>query len=448
MGKRKAYDGAERAPYGGAWKQRSKSAGSSRRKSPGKLAKFPAKKRKVATANRASSKGRRRTKSVGSKSRATKKPGWFKALIKTNPVSKVSSSKYDKLLTSTTGLCTWTTVFKCKSMIDLANALRCIAQTTAPSTSTAQMTARGYLTNYVRKHCWRNNAGTTPCKLEFYLCLPRNDQIVATGQPGTAPQANNNQNAGVIRDAPPLFVQGFTNDTVETISGAGAPVPIVLQYNAPDATPYQSSAWCSAFKVKPLKVKWPDGSYASQGQLLPGQEINYECKAHTKKPMPISYARFCLDSSQAVNLSSVYQCMKITPLILIKKVGILTHSDAFPTTVVGTGFHELDYMTNSHWEYVISNMRTQKATTFDKNAAGDTAVDFGPVFTDPEAGVEVTEEDKAETKAAMDVDRPGSATPLPKPTKKQSIVQQMQALMEEVDSLADTEVIEHSDVGE
>ena len=123
-------------------------------------------------------------------------------------------------------------------------------------------------------------------------------------------------------------------------------------------------------KISRMKVKWPDGSFKSKGVLDPGQEIVFTCKS--LKPFSLSYDKYGLTNATGSVLSQAYDALVQTPLILVKKSGVLTHSDSEVANVnfVNTGFARIDYQTKCEFEVLANWQKNPKYLTFDQATIG------------------------------------------------------------------------------
>lgn len=366
-------------------------------------------------------------------------PKWFKDLIKQQTPSQLEAERAcvlpnpeDESKVPITGHASWHSFWKCKSIIDISNSVKLSNGQSNPNQAPETNQLKGYMYNYKRTHTWRNNSGNTPAKLQFYVCIPRYDVGQIISQADAFPPNNNDFFTACATD-PALFKQGFGDATV-TIPTSDTPAPVKIPYDHPNATPYMSADWCRTFKVKPMKVKWPDGRLSSTGTLDPGQEINYACKS--TKPLMVSQSKWALSAGASFGvLASVYDGLRITPLILVKKTGVVTHSDSVNARV-NWGFAKIDYITKSRWDLCLYSQAVKRLQTFDQ--VDGKAGPYGIAFTDPEAAQEVTAQDTKEEATGMDVEAARATTPVKR--KKESITAKMARVLtqlseEDYDSL-------------
>lgn len=414
-----------------------------KRKTPATLSKRPGGKKRAKKGSRM----RRRQR------RAYTQPKWFKQLMKDQTPFQMVSQKMQALFNADNlvgtppveykvGMCNWYTMFKCRSPKDIENAMKFQPlKAAAGSVPLSANRFRSWMFNAKRVHTWRNNQENTPANMQFFTLVPRRDMARA-GVAVIGPAPSDDIVVGAQLN-PTMLVDGF--DEVESSNITDQPFqPVNIPFYHPEATPFMSSKVARCFKIVPMKVKWPDGTVASKGTLQPGQEVCYT--ANAKKPLSMSYDKWGFYNDSTAILTNAYDVLMKTPLILVKKWGVVTHSDLNPN-LVNSGFARIDWTSKFHCEVLCTWQKSVRMQTFDRSSITGLPAPVGPYFTDPEAGIEVTADDSKEMEVGLseatgtelnDGTRKGQACPPPKKTLAQRMEELLQA----------ARVIEEEDDGE
>lgn len=447
--KQKKFSYAHNMAYGSS-KKRGRSAGAassgrstkrtarSNQRASSATSKRPGSKAK-AFKRKSGTKGKRKG-GRGGKRRKYQYPKWFKYQLKDQVPSRLVSEKASSLNNPVrtinaqdykVGSCDWHTFHKCRTLKDIENSMKIQPLASASDDVVRANQLKSWMYEYKRTHTWRNNTGGTPCNLQFWTLVPRRDCLAFVGQAEIFPPASDNGDIAFLTD-PSMLSQGFDEVDPTAIAGEPTPLPYNLPYFHVDATPYMSTKLTRMFKIVPLKLKWPDGKRSSTGVLDPGQEVKFVASA--KKPLSLSFDKWGLSNSGEYRLSDMYTGLKKTPLILVKKWGVVAHSKANPD-LVNFGFARVDYVAKAHWCVLANWQKDPKYLTFDKSSTGAFQMPIGNLIDDPETGIEVVGQDVDEEEKAMDVDKEerelsSGATPAPKP--RPTLEQRMAAVLKAV----------------
>jgi hypothetical protein len=282
-----------------------------------------------------------------------KYPKWFTTLAKGYVPNKALGTYYAQVncgIDATLGFSFW----KHMSVMDIDNTLIGWEAKTANATSSQNSgTGSGnayktYLCNLVRTTEMRN-ASPADLHLQFFALYPRRDMPVsqgATACPQIAPLASNAPGDCVITN-PIMWTQPFTDqpiapDAANIVTAAGSKIG----YNNPAVTPYMNPTLCQAFKIRRIKVSFPDGKKSS-GILHIGDTVRFS--GTRKAPFMVSYNKFGLDAEAAYVVRNQWEVMRQTPLIFCLMRGTPSH-DTTVKTNVGLGAGYLDIVQRCHYE--------------------------------------------------------------------------------------------------
>lgn len=233
-------------------------------------------------------------------------------------------------------------------MIDIQNVMTAGSLATS-STQVSTDSLKSYLANLRRRHSWTNNSNNAPCHLQFYVLYPRRD-IPASNISAISPPSSNIFSTGGFlgggNSSPAMYAQDFFDQVIYAPTGALTSAGTKLTSTDPAATPYMATTLCSLFKIKPLRVSFPDGK-KSAGVILPGQRVTYE--GLYSKPLLCSWNKFGLNGNGAYSMATTWEVLRETPLIFMQMRGTTVH-DTTTTSYVNYGTASLDYMQDFKFE--------------------------------------------------------------------------------------------------
>lgn len=280
-------------------------------------------------------------------------PYWFRTLTKQLDSNKYVN-EYAAKLTASIGQCNWATHYKHLSIMDIQHGINQLtnAYNSTGASNPNVILNKGYISDHVRKHTWRNSTQFGEVDLQFYQLVARRDYpnyTISTASlgdlPDLAPPSSDAYTAGGHRLSP-----SFMNLAANQVPTSFGPSTTIIQTGNLAYTPWMNPMLSRMFKIKPLKVDGPSG-HSSNQHLLPGSECSFVGKK--SKPYMVSLSKFGIfqneagGSAAAFQMATMYQFLRETPLILVKLKGSVAH-DTSSGTSIDRGPVWVDYKQEQH----------------------------------------------------------------------------------------------------
>lgn len=287
------------------------------------------------------------------------RPAWFNTLARGITPDK-ALQEYGAQFTSAIGKMSWYTMFLNLSPLEIQSCM--FPGGTGNASTAANLNQRKYyLSGLKRVHTFRNNANAQAV-LQFYKLTPRRD-LPDSGVTQIAPIATNVYATGGFRANPDMINFGFINyDASAGLSGTGTRIA----YDSTSATPYMCGPVTENFKIMPMKARHHEAKKKMYKVVLqPGESC--EITSYFNGPFMCSYAKFGMLSDVANQIQQTYECLRVTPLLLLQVTGNVAHDVSARTTINNANTY-LDYRSKINWERWLFNSITTSTYNFTASA--------------------------------------------------------------------------------
>lgn len=210
-----------------------------------------------------------------------------------------------------------------------------------------------YITSLTRKHIWKGALQGGTQELQFFQLTPRKDLPAFAANAGAlataptiTPSVTGDYGSGGTLISPVMWSRPFTDEGALVSTGGGYAGQKV-RFNQNMVTPFMNPVLCSNFKIRPLKVRGPNG-LSSMHRLQPGQECSYEGKY--RGPHMVSLNKYDLTAAVNVGIANMWEVRKGMPVIFVIQRGAVAHDTTVNTEVV-TAPVAVDYYQSFKYEF-------------------------------------------------------------------------------------------------